>query len=263
VAYAHPFPDNPQLLAAIVRYEIFLRYYVLGLSYAESPYAFHTIGSTMSCTVRSYVAVRGMNRREAGEDFYFLNKLAKLSLMGTITGTRVYPSPRPSQRVPFGTGQRMRSSLEGTYREDVFYDPRVFSILKRWLNGMKTCIREGGNFSLQLAAEISPHLSSFLEKNDFLRVWEHICRTHKIPEKRIWHFSEWFDAFRTLKLIHYLTEAAYPAGNLGHALPDLLERMGQPLKEPLRESIAQTVPRLEAQIEILRNLRESEFERGE
>jgi len=256
VAYAHPLPENPHLLAAIVRYEIFLRYYVLGLAYAESPYAFHTIGSTMTCSAKSYVAVRGMNRREAGEDFYFLNKLAKISPMGKISGTRVYPSPRPSQRVPFGTGQRMRSSLDGTEREDVFYDPRVFLLLKSWLQGMKTWIEEGGNLTLQRVGEISPHLASFLEKNDFFSIWERICRTHRNSEKRFRHFSEWFDAFRTMKLIHYLTEAAYPAGNLTQALPELLKWMGQPREKYLRESS----PCLEVQIEILETLRAVEFE---
>jgi len=54
----------------------------------------------MICTVDSYIAVRGMNRREAGEDFYFLNKLAKLGDIGQIHATTVYPSARPSRRVP-------------------------------------------------------------------------------------------------------------------------------------------------------------------
>ena len=81
--------------------------YVIGLSYAGSPYAFHAIGSTMSCTAEAYAAVRGMNRRTAAEDFHFLDKLAKLGRIGHIEKTTVFPSPRTSHRVPFGTGQRM------------------------------------------------------------------------------------------------------------------------------------------------------------
>ncbi|OPY85510.1 MAG: hypothetical protein A4E72_01929 [Syntrophus sp. PtaU1.Bin208] len=260
VAYAHPFPEDPRLLAAIVRYEIYLRYYELGLSFAESPYAFHTIGSTMSCTVRGYVAVRGMNRREAGEDFYFLNKLAKLSPMGKISTTRVYPSPRPSQRVPFGTGQQMRDSLNGTNREDIFYNPQVFLILKAWLTGIRRCIEDGGNFTLGMAREISPLLSTFLESSNFPHVWERICRTHRGEEKRLAHFSEWFDAFRTMKLIHCLTRTAYPAVSMESALPFLLEWRGKPLEEPINESLAGTIPCLETQIEILQNLRRSDFQ---
>ncbi|MCX5823085.1 MAG: hypothetical protein NTY86_06165 [Deltaproteobacteria bacterium] len=49
--YAHQKPADPRLLAAICCYEIFLRAYVMGLSFAGSPYAFHAIGSTMSSFV--------------------------------------------------------------------------------------------------------------------------------------------------------------------------------------------------------------------
>jgi len=260
VAYAHPLPANPKLLAAIVRYELYLRYYVLGLEFAGSPYAFHTIGSTMSCTVRSYSAVRGMNRREAGEDFYFLNKLAKLSPVGTISGTRVYPSPRVSRRVPFGTGQRMKSSLEGTDREDIFYDPRIFRILKSWLKGMKTIISNGGDFTLRMAEEISPVLPCFLERTQFPDVWAKICRTHRSPEKRHEHFSEWFDGFRTMKLVHHLSDNALPACPVGRALPLLLEWMEHPLEEAWQAKRDGYDPGLEVQIEILQNLRNYEFQ---
>lgn len=258
LSYAHPFPADPELLAAICSYETFLRYYVLGLEYAGSPYAFHAIGSTISCSVRGYVAVRGMNRREAGEDFYFLNKLAKLASMGKITGTRVYPSARPSQRVPFGTGQRMLGFLAGQQREDFFYDPRIFLLLKQWLRGMEACIGDGGSFALRLAGDLSPLLVSFLERNDFPAAWERICKTHKSPEKRTRHFQEWFDAFRTMKLVHYLSETDYPAVGLWQAVPELLERLEDPLAGEVAVFRAKKAPGLAEGMEILENLRRLE-----
>ncbi len=258
LSYAHPFPADRELLAAICRYETFLRYYVLGLEYAGSPYAFHAIGSTISCSVRGYAAVRGMNRREAGEDFYFLNKLAKLAPMGKITATRVYPSARPSQRVPFGTGQRMRGFLAGQQREDFFYDPRVFLLLKRWLKGMEACIGDGGSFALRLAGDCSPLLVSFLERNDFPAAWERICKTHKSPEKRTRHFQEWFDAFRTMKLVHYLSETVYPAVDLWQAVPELLERLEHPLSGDLAAFRTKKTPGLAEGMAMLENLRRLE-----
>ncbi|MGB5218034.1 MAG: hypothetical protein WBN66_07015, partial [Smithella sp.] len=78
VAYEHQFPQDALQQAAITCYEIFLRYWVLGLEFARSPWAFHSIGSTIAVSPEAYLAVRGMNKREAGEDFYFLNKLAKV-----------------------------------------------------------------------------------------------------------------------------------------------------------------------------------------
>ncbi len=103
VSYAHPLPDDPLHRTAICAYEIFMRYYVLGLSYAESPYAFHTIGSTMTCTARGYVAVRGMNRREAGEDFIFSTSLPSILLLEKsqrheFTRQHAFPRGYPSGR---------------------------------------------------------------------------------------------------------------------------------------------------------------------
>src|SRR5690606_30362640 len=70
IDFAHPLAGPVEQQAAILAYEIHLRYHVLGLRYAGSPYAFHTVGSAMACTAEAYVAAGGMNRRQAGEDFY-------------------------------------------------------------------------------------------------------------------------------------------------------------------------------------------------
>ena len=71
VNFAHDISGNDEETKAIICYEIFLRYYVLGLSFVKSDYAFHTIGSTMICTPEAYVKVEGMNKRKAAEDFTF------------------------------------------------------------------------------------------------------------------------------------------------------------------------------------------------
>src|SRR5664279_3978456 len=45
-----------------------------------------------------------MNRKQAGEDFYFIQKLIPAGGYFYLHSTIVYPSPRTSDRVPFGTG---------------------------------------------------------------------------------------------------------------------------------------------------------------
>ena len=77
VNFEHPVDGTDDYNAAIICYEIFLRYYVAGLIFAGSDYAFHSIGSTMMCDHNSYMKIGGMNKRKAAEDFYFLEKLAK------------------------------------------------------------------------------------------------------------------------------------------------------------------------------------------
>src|SRR5690606_12885119 len=107
VEYSHSLEGSTGFNEAMARYEIFMRYHVIGLSLAGSAYAFHTIGSAMACRSEAYAAVGGMARKQAGEDFYFLQALAKLGPMGYIGDTVVRPSARCSWRVPFGTGRAL------------------------------------------------------------------------------------------------------------------------------------------------------------
>jgi len=226
VSYSHRPEQDSALQAAICCYEIFLRYYVLGLRFAGSPYAFHSIGSTMVCTPESYAAVRGMNRREAAEDFYFLNKLHKLASVAVIRTTCVYPSARPSRRVPFGTGQRMIRFLEGRQNEYLLYDPEVFRILRCWLDTMAGGGRqEEANAILTAATRIHPLLGSFLELYRFREVWPRIRRNHRESDALAKQFHVWFDGFKTLKLIHHLTEKGFPQKDMFSALKDMLDMM--------------------------------------
>jgi hypothetical protein len=54
-----------------------------------------------------------MNRRMAGEDFYFIQKLLPAGGFFNLNQTTVYPSPRSSARVPFGTGVTIQRLTEG------------------------------------------------------------------------------------------------------------------------------------------------------
>jgi hypothetical protein len=229
VAFSHPIPEDRRLAAGICCYEIFLRYYVLGLAWAGSPYAFHSIGSTMACTAAAYTAVRGMPCRQAGEDFYFLNKLAKLAPLGDVSDTTVYPSARTSGRVPFGTGRRMLRFLAGAHDENLIYDPRVFFILKAWLEEIAREPGSSGNDLLARAASISPHLHSFLDRHQFATVWERIRDANRRHEYLTRQFHVWFDGFKTLKLIHELSAAAFPPIHMFKALKILFQQMNIPI----------------------------------
>ncbi len=225
VPFEHRDVPDPLHRTAVRCYEIFLRYYVLGLAYAGSPYAFHTVGSTMVCTADSYAAVRGMNTRDAAEDFYFLTKLAKVAKIGTIRTTRVYPSARRSARVPFGTGRQMIRFLDEGGQELLFYDPRVFRVLKDWLAMISCSLSREGRELECLAEGIDPRLGAFLRSKGFAAAWDRIgknCRDEAVLRR---HFSSWFDGFKTLKLIHHLTDAGYPRMGMFEAVGGLLGMM--------------------------------------
>ena len=72
-----------------------------------------------------------MNKRKAGEDFYFIHKFTPHGKYSEIKNTRVIPSPRPSHRVPFGTGKAVKETLDQsgkylTYNPNSFEDLKVF-----------------------------------------------------------------------------------------------------------------------------------------
>lgn len=256
VAFSHPLPEDRRLAAGICNYEIFLRYYVLGLGWAGSPYAFHTIGSTMACTASAYTAVRGMPCRQAGEDFYFLNKLAKLAPLGNVRGTTVYPSARTSGRVPFGTGRRMLRFLAGAHDENLIYDPMVFSVLKAWLEEFIREPDSSGKYLLARAASISPQLQAFLDRHQFAAVWERIRGANLRHEYLTRQFHGWFDGFKTLKLIHELSAGPFPPINMFKALKILFRQMSIPGTGILADS---ECPTLDEQILILSCLRRGTF----
>jgi len=254
VAYEHQMPQTYEEQAAIVCYEIFLRYWILGLKYAKSPWAFHSIGSTIAVSTEAYVEVRGMNRREAGEDFYFLNKLAKTGAINYVKETCVYPSARSSTRVPFGTGKSIQKFLSGIGKEEFYslYDVRIFTILRDWLKLMNKCLTADEDEILTKAGEIHVVLKSFLKISDFAAIWSKIRRNSKDEKILARQFSDWFDGFKTLKLINYFTTEIYPKIGMFEALDKILVMSEM---QRSKHNSGTKIPNLEDQIEMLQYLR--------
>lgn len=192
--------------AAIGRYELFLRHYVLGLERAGSPYGYHSLGSALACRARAYLRAGGMNRRQAGEDFYFLQQLAKTGGVAPLKGTTVHPSPRVSRRVPFGTGPSVSRLLAGETSAVGFYPAEGFLVLGQWLALVEGGWQEEGEALLAAAANIAPELAAFLAEAGFSGVWHRLCRNHRERQGRLSAFHGWFDALRTLRLVHRLTQ---------------------------------------------------------
>lgn len=225
IAFRHRMGRQPAITAAINAYELYLHYYVLGLRFAGSPYAFHTVGSTMVSSAEAYLKVAGIPAgRQAGEDFYFLQKLAKTSGVKPIATTAVYPSPRPSRRVPFGTGPRIYRALnEDTQFET--YDPEVFRVLSRIHSTMRDHADSSAGY---LLAAFPESARDFMEKRQFNRVWALFRRQYQDTRSRRQAFHQWFDGFATLKLIHQLTRTRRSQRPLFDCWDELVREYGLP-----------------------------------
>ncbi len=253
INFSHDVSGTGELTKAIIPYEIFLRYYVLGLKYAKSPYAFHTIGSTIAVDHNAYIKAGGMNKKKAAEDFYFLQKVAKNYEIKKIISTTVYPSSRHSWRVPFGTGRSVTRILSNTRNEFLLYDPVVFDVLKNWLkifndnniNDTKHLVNEAG--------KISQELKTFLLQRKFPEQWDRILKNSKNSKQLQYQKQNWFDGYKTLKLIHHLRDSVYPVINMFEAVDKLFLNIGMNV---IKKRECESIPELAVQKEYLYKLRE-------
>ena len=234
-----------------LEYEISLRYYVAGLRFAGSPYAFHTIGSTIAVHATAYARVRGFPRRLAAEDFYLLNKLAKVGRIHSLHGEPIQLSARTSTRTPFGTGHALERARGGERSLTPFcvYHPDVFSDLGAWLQTLRALADAGdvadpadllAKAAGGWASADAERLRAPLEE---CGAWAAAlvgvkrCRT---PATRAKHLHGGFDAFKTLKLIHALRAGGLSEIPLRDALSEaafVSARGNAPLEE-IREQLA-------------------------
>ncbi|MFI5236413.1 MAG: glycosyltransferase [Ignavibacteriales bacterium] len=199
--------------SAILSYEIYLRHYVCGLLFAGSSYSFHSIGSIMAFDHEAYIKLGGMNKRQAAEDFYFLQKLTKVFKIHRISSTTVHPSARESWRVPFGTGRSI-ADFNTNGKQIMLYDSDVYIILKDWLTLFNSDMALHPDILLKEVKKIHKELFNFLEEKDFAKDWNRILDNCKTEKQLIYQRQNWFDGFKTLKLIHHLRDTTFPMLNI-------------------------------------------------
>ncbi len=218
-------PLESDLYQAIARYELSLRYYRHGLQYAQFPFAHYTVGSCLAVRCDFYARHGGMNRRKAGEDFYFLNKLMAVGGVSENTSTRVMPGVRASTRTPFGTGRALHDCLAEARASWTSYDPRVFRDLAALVAGVDSYYEmapRGWRTQTSLSDCMSEYLlaSGIADRHAEIRA---NCANRGSFRKR---FFQWFDGFRALKFIHHATRHAYPRQPLEQACLTLLAWQG-------------------------------------
>lgn len=205
------------LKKGIVFYELFLRYYKECLSYCAFPYAYHTIGSSMAVKASIYCKAGGMNKRKAGEDFYFLTKVFPYGKVIELNSVVVYPSARISTRVPFGTGRAQQNFIEKEQKEYETYAFESFKDLKQFflLDLYETDIE---------ANLIPPSLNQFLEEADFKNKLIEIKNNTSSKQQFQKRFFDWFDGFMLLKFVHFARDKFYPNTSITDVVNSLLDK---------------------------------------
>ena len=206
IYFEHPIPKNERHATGIIQYELHLRYYVQSLRYIGYPYAYHTIGSSMAVRSDIYQKVGGMNKRKAGEDFYFLHRVMPTGNFIDISDAIIYPSPRISDRVPFGTGKAMEKWSTGksdtyfTYNIQSFLDLRIlFKHLEDFYEN---------NYE-DLALRLPESIQTYLDHTSFNKAHQRLVKQSTSLKSFINNWHQYFDGFRVLKYLHFARDNYY------------------------------------------------------
>ena len=231
IYFEHPLAGQDhdgKIYEAITSYELHLRYYVACQRYLKLPYAFHTVGSSMAVRSSAYKKQGGMNKRKAGEDFYFLHKIIALGNFSEINTTKVIPSPRVSDRVPFGTGKAVGDRIADDKDPYVTYNFEIFKKIESSLRHLSEWYQEDftvvdlPGLDREKLLEIKSHTSSYVS---FIK-----------------RFYVWFDAFRLLKVVHHFRDNGYP----NQPIQDMVKKMGDEIGIDLMMSEKEQLKKLRA-----------------
>ena len=237
IHFEHPLEGNCHTFEeynAIMLYELHLRYYKNAQQYTGLPFVFHTIGSSMAVRAAAYAKQGGMNKRKAGEDFYFLNKIIQLGNFTELNTTTVIPSPRVSDRVPFGTGKAVGEIVSSNQVGMLTYNFRIFAELKAFVDEVLI-----NNKNLQ-ASTLSNLINQFVEERDLRVKIDEIAKNANSDKAFITRFFKVFDAFWIMKYVHFSRDNFHKQVSVLDASNELLLELGvinQPLKTELEALI--------------------------
>lgn len=194
VPYYHKLTGDEVKDRAILRYEIYMRYFVLNMWRINSPYSFTAVGSAIALPVKSYKAIGGITPHKSGEDFYFLQKLRKFGRLNFWNNEKVYPAARYSDRVGFGTGPAMIKGSKGDWDTYPIYSFEYFDEVKATYE----------LFPTQFKTDVETPMDKFnKEKFGDRDIWSSLRENFKKEDKFIWACHHKLDAFRVFQFLKW------------------------------------------------------------
>lgn len=233
IRFEHPISGSgfsEKICRSITFYELHLRYYYQGLAYAGFPYVHHTVGSAIAVKALQYVKAGGMNRRQAGEDFYFIQKLVPSGGYFNLNLTTVFPSPRVSLRVPFGTGVTISRMAEGKDEVMLSYNFEAFRELKALFSLTdKIFLCEQGDQEFDYSV-LPPGIRQFIDKEEWiLKIREIKINTTGLQSFRK-RFFGWFNMFKIVKYLNSVHYSFFRKKPVNECAAELLLAIGRDLR---------------------------------
>jgi len=222
ISFQHQTKDlKEKHLQGIQLYEKYLDYYKKALDFTGYPFSMFTVGSAFAVTAEAYVKRGGMNRRQAGEDFYFLQNLVQIGKVGQISSAKVFPSARLSDRVPFGTGPILQKWMNGeedltqTYNLQAFIDLRdLFAVKEKFFK-----IDESEFDSI--VSTLPESINGFLKHDNFWSELDDLNRNCSTLASFQNRFFQKFNAFKIIKYLNFAHEYFYEKAKLSEQFTEL------------------------------------------
>lgn len=223
IYFEHPLKRNLQDIQyqSVAQYELYLRYYVEQLKRIGFPYAYHTVGSCFSLRAKTYCRQGGMNKRQAGEDFYFLQKLFQTENIGEITTTRVIPSSRISNRVPFGTGTVMAKLADENVEYQTF-PSKSFDVLQDFFSKIPQMRTSKTDDLKNIYDSLHICLREFLQYQSFGQKITEIVSNSATENQFEKRFFNWFNGFQVYKFLNFSSNNGFPKESITTVAAKLL-----------------------------------------
>jgi hypothetical protein len=255
LSFAHKFPEKKEIKKAGILWEIFLRYWRDSLRVFSYKNAFYPIGSLFLFRATPYIVSMGMNIRQAGEDFYFLQKIIPLAKIVDVP-VYVFPKAEPSERTPFGTGKEIHLYISGKKeRLEKVWNFKSFEQIGEIMRSIDDL------FSGEMKVET---FNVFLDENpkykDQLEKIKIQSRTKEDFRKK---FEEWFNPFKVFKFLRF-TEKIFPKSPIYQEVQKLIDKIKKDFKfefekSGLTQNRGDELSLFESQLEFLRSFDEFLF----
>jgi len=205
VNFKHQKSTNSLIQEGIDKYELILKNIAYEIYKTGSPYGYVSMGSTVICNVKAYIACGGMPKNKATEDFYFLQSLAKYTKIKQIKEILVHPSSRSKQRVYLGTGYRMNQYKKGVKFKDLDYSQDSFRSIKIIIDYAEKYWKESySKFHKSLKNNLDFRAINFLILKNIESIWINISENSKNKKQFMLFFHQWFDGLMIIQLLKKL-----------------------------------------------------------
>lgn len=224
--FEHPLAGQDytkEVYEAVTQYELHLRYHIEFLRFIGYPYAYHTVGSCFAVRAKAYVKQGGMNRKKAGEDFYFLHKIFAAGITVEINNVTINPSPRPSERVIFGTGPVIKRLSENSTKSLNTFNPQAYNDLKQMIDIVPDWFEKHESQILSEAQFLPESIAQYVLQNGLRDKVKEIKRNTGSKTTFVKRFYSWFNPLMVVKYLNYAHQKYFYMPAITDAAKTLLE----------------------------------------